>query len=102
MSTLQLLCDSSLNTHVHFHVCVIDGVFEAFAGDESNAQPLNPQLIKFHPARINEAALNQMLVQVQASVHALAARLRPARALVPADVSLQAHIQRVAMTAVGR
>jgi hypothetical protein len=23
---------SSLNTHVHFHVCVVDGVFEAVAG----------------------------------------------------------------------
>ena len=23
---------SSLNTHVHFHICVVDGVFEEIAG----------------------------------------------------------------------
>ena len=31
---------SSLNTHVHFHICVVDGVFEAIGEDDSE--------VKFH------------------------------------------------------
>jgi hypothetical protein len=27
---------SSLNTHVHFHICVVDGVFEALDGDDGD------------------------------------------------------------------
>lgn len=29
---------SSLNEHVHFHVCVVDGVFEKVAGDPLDFQ----------------------------------------------------------------
>ena len=40
---------SSLNEHVHFHVCVVDGVFEEVAG------------VIFHPASgINETAMAQV------------------------------------------
>jgi hypothetical protein len=40
---------SSLNGHVHFHVCAVDGVFEEVAG------------IVFHPASaIDEAAVAQV------------------------------------------
>ncbi len=54
---------SSLNTHVHFHVCVVDGVFEALPGAES-AESVNAPEITFHPAQINEAAI----ASVQANV----------------------------------
>lgn len=47
---------SSLNEHVHFHVCVVDGAFEAVAGDTRAAaaaddyhQPV-PTNVIFHPA----------------------------------------------------
>ena len=47
---------SSLNGHVHFHVCAVDGVFEevpvAVAG-EANAQSSPPGII-FHPASAND------------------------------------------------
>jgi hypothetical protein len=39
---------SSLNGHVHLHVCVVDGVFEQVAGD-ADAQSLPPGAV-FHPA----------------------------------------------------
>ena len=39
---------SSLNGHVHVHVCVVDGVFEEVAGD-TDAQS-SPRGIVFHPA----------------------------------------------------
>ena len=60
---------SSLNTHVHFHVCVIDGVFEALAGSglpgaESETKSINPPSITFHPAQIDDAAI----ATVQANV----------------------------------
>ena len=54
--------DSSLNTHVHFHVCVVDGVFEALADAKSDAQvpesaeSMHAPSIKFHPAQIDDAA----------------------------------------------
>ncbi|WP_413882000.1 transposase [Candidatus Aalborgicola defluviihabitans] len=43
---------SSLNAHVHFHVCVVDGVFEAVAleGDANAAPQSSPPGIVFHPA----------------------------------------------------
>jgi len=56
---------SSLNTHVHFHVCVVDGVFEAVAGPiaqpvdaaaQANPEPA-PQSVIFHAATgLDEAA----------------------------------------------
>lgn len=39
---------SSLNEHVHFHVCVVDGVFEVAAG-KADATAAAPRVI-FHPA----------------------------------------------------
>ena len=62
---------SSLNTHVHFHVCVVDGVFEALAdaqSDEKSPESANAPSITFHPAQIDEATIAQMQAQVQASV----------------------------------
>lgn len=42
---------SSLNEHVHFHVCVVDGVFEEVARDVAAVdKPAAPGVI-FHPAR---------------------------------------------------
>jgi hypothetical protein len=50
---------SSLNGHVHFHVCVVDGVFEEVAGD-TDAQSSSPGIV-FHPASaIDEAAVAQV------------------------------------------
>jgi len=48
---------SSLNEHVHFHVCVVDGVFEVVAGEvDADAQATAPRVI-FNPANgIDEAA----------------------------------------------
>ncbi len=43
---------SSLNEHVHFHVCVVDGVFEEVVGESAaqpQAQATAPRVI-FHPA----------------------------------------------------
>jgi hypothetical protein len=41
---------SSMNEHVHFHVCAVDGVFEEAAGDaDAHAQARAPGVI-FHPA----------------------------------------------------
>jgi len=55
---------SSLNGHVHFHVCAVDGVFEEVEVEvavqgESDAQSLPPGIV-FHPASgIDEAAVAQ-------------------------------------------
>ena len=56
---------SSLNEHVHFHVCVVDGVFEEVAGDViADVQPTPPRVI-FHPAsEIDET----VVAQVQATL----------------------------------
>ena len=47
---------SSLNTHVHFHVCVVDGVFEALADADA---------ITFHPAQIDDAAIAEVQAKVR-------------------------------------
>ena len=50
---------SSLNGHVHFHVCAVDGVFEEVAGG-TDAQS-SPPGIAFHPASaIDETAVAQV------------------------------------------
>jgi hypothetical protein len=50
---------SSLNGHVHFHVCALDGVFEEVAGD-TDAQSSPPGIV-FHPASaIDETAVAQV------------------------------------------
>lgn len=60
---------SSLNTHVHFHVCVVDGVLELLAGaDLVNAPP-----VTFHPAQIDDAAI----ATVQANVRKRLLRAHP-------------------------
>ena len=49
---------SSLNEHVHFHVCVVDGVFEEVAGEgdaQPQAQATAPRVI-FHQASGIDAA----------------------------------------------
>ena len=50
---------SSLNEHVHFHVCVVDGVFEEVPGD-GDVQVSPPGVI-FHPASgLDETAVAQV------------------------------------------
>jgi hypothetical protein len=73
---------SSLNTHVHFHVCVVDGVFEAVAGPiaqnvdtdagaqanpgPSPASAPAPQSVIFHAATgLDEAAISQVQANVR-------------------------------------
>ena len=42
---------SSLNEHVHFHVCVVDGMFEAVAGEASEQGTRTTAIsVMFHPA----------------------------------------------------
>ena len=52
---------SSLNGHVHFHVCAVDGVFEEVAvAGEADAQSSPPGIV-FHPASaIDETAVAQV------------------------------------------
>ncbi len=74
---------SSLNTHVHFHVCVVDGVFEALP---------DALEVKFHAATgLNEAAF----LQVQANVRKRILRAFVARghleACVAKDMAAYAH-----------
>ena len=52
---------------MHFHVCVVDGVFEALPDVES-AESINTQSVSFHPAEIDDAAITQVQAQVQANV----------------------------------
>ena len=58
---------SSLNTHVHFHVCFIDGVFEVAVdtANEDPAAPLEVNLgtpsLRFHPvSEPDHAAIAQV------------------------------------------
>ena len=52
---------SSLNGHVHFHVCAVDGVFEEMPGvGDTDAQSSSPGIV-FHPASgIDAAAVSQV------------------------------------------
>lgn len=52
---------SSLNGHVHFHVCAVDGVFEEVAVEgETDAQSSPPGLV-FHPASaVDDTAVAQV------------------------------------------
>jgi len=58
---------SSLNEHVHFHVCVVDGVFEEVAGEGSADAPMQVSAsgVVFHPASGIDAAT---VVQVQTTL----------------------------------
>ena len=61
---------ASLNEHVHFHVCVVDGVFEEVTGDVvADAQSATPPVgvifgapkLRFHPASgIDDTAVAQV------------------------------------------
>jgi len=51
---------SSLNTHVHFHVCVVDAVFETVTADDT-AQAPTLTGVSFHPASgLDESAMVQV------------------------------------------
>ena len=51
---------SSLNTHVHFHVCVADGVSETVTPDDT-AQAPTLTGVTFHPTSgLDEAAMAQV------------------------------------------
>jgi hypothetical protein len=63
---------SSLNGHVHFHVCVVDGVFEEVPvegegdADADAALQASPPGIVFHPASaIDETAVAQVQVDLR-------------------------------------
>lgn len=60
---------SSLNAHVHFHVCVVDGVFEQVASEgDADADvdvQASPPGVVFHPATSIDAAA---VAQVQATL----------------------------------
>jgi hypothetical protein len=59
---------SSLNQHVHFHVCVVDGVFEEVPcqGDADAASPASPPSVIFHPASaIDSDAVAQVQTTLQ-------------------------------------
>ena len=71
---------SSLNTHVHFHVCVVDGMFEALPDAQSDAESPesdNAPSIIFHLAQIDDAAIAEVQA---ATAHASASVLRCAGA----------------------
>jgi hypothetical protein len=65
---------SSLNEHVHFHVCVVDGVFEQVPGEgDADAQEAAIPAACFHPATGVDA---DAVAQVQALAQTHPARLR--------------------------
>ena len=58
---------SSLNTHVHLHICAIDGVFEAL--EDTTVGPATPPGVVFHPASgIDEAAVAQVQAEVRTRI----------------------------------
>ncbi len=74
---------SSLNAHVHFHVCVVDGVFEAVAGEggtdaDADVQA-SPAGVIFHPASAIDAPA---VAQVQATLRKRIVRAFVARGLL--------------------
>ena len=78
---------SSLNGHVHFHVCVVDGVFEAVAGvggAAAQVQASSPGVI-YHPATaIDQAAVAQVQTTLQKRIlRAVRAASPPATSAVP-------------------
>jgi hypothetical protein len=90
---------SSLNTHVHFHCCVVNGVFEAVPSsaaanvasiDADSAQATDrtapPRGVVFHPASGLDAAA---VAQVQADAQRRILRAFVRRDLIEADDALQ-------------
>jgi hypothetical protein len=52
---------SSLNEHVHFHVCVVDGVFEEVAGGTDADSQSSTTSVILHPASgVDAAAASQV------------------------------------------
>jgi hypothetical protein len=72
---------SSLNEHVHFHVCVVDGVFEEVAGEGSADAPMQASApgVVFHPASGIDAAT---VAQVQTTLQKRILRAFVARGLL--------------------
>ena len=71
--------NATLNEHVHFHVCVVDGVFEALAGGadagaDTDTQPVvdgqsSPSKVILHPASgIDETAVAQVQATLRARI----------------------------------
>ncbi|MBU3900213.1 MAG: hypothetical protein KJ614_15040 [Gammaproteobacteria bacterium] len=53
---------------MHFHVCVVDGVFEALAHAQSDSEApdsANAPAVTFHPAQIDEAAIATVQAKVR-------------------------------------
>ena len=50
---------SSLNPHFHFHLCVVDGLFERVEGDGSQDPAIQTEALRFHEA----TALTSQLVE---------------------------------------
>jgi hypothetical protein len=72
---------SSLNGHVHFHVCALDGVFEEVAGQgdaDADAQSSPPGIV-FHPA---SAIYETAVAQVQADLRRRILRAFVGRGLI--------------------
>ena len=81
---------SSLNGHVHFHVCVVDGVFEELADDADAASRTSPQGVIFHPASaIDAAAVAQVQADLRRRIHMLA--YQHSGFSVDAGVCIEAH-----------
>ncbi|CAN5689765.1 IS91-like element ISVsa3 family transposase [soil metagenome] len=75
---------SSLNTHVHFHVCVVDGVFEVAALPNSDSSdPTEPEKITFHAATGLEAnTISEVQQEVQQTARQRILRAFVARKLI--------------------
>ena len=56
---------SSLNGHVHFHVCVVDGVFEEVAGTADGNDTAAPPAVIFHAATLIDETV---VAQAQAAL----------------------------------
>ena len=90
---------SSLNTHVHLHVCVVDGVFETVAGPaqpvdaaaQANPEPQAQSVISHAATGLDEAAFRK----VQANVRKRILRAFVARGHIEAcdakDMAAYAH-----------
>ena len=70
---------SSLNEHVHFHVCVVDGVFEGVPGVVDADVQGSPPGVIFHPASAIDAA---GVTQVQATLRRCILRAFVGRGLI--------------------
>jgi hypothetical protein len=81
---------SSLNEHVHFHVCAVDGVLEAVVVGEATEQGTRTTAIRvtFHPA--TEIAC-EVVVQAQASLRRRILRAFVGRGLLDGFEAQESH-----------